>query len=78
MTTSDAKPPPIVEEALDRLRGRRADAIVNASTHRLAETKGQNRKTRRNNLRLARLEVKARRKAVAEGEGVLVDGEPVT
>lgn len=76
---TDDTTPPDVEEALHRLRGRRADAIVNASTARVVEeTKGQNRRTRRNNLRLARLEVKARRRALNAVDGALVDGEPVT
>lgn len=62
------EPPPFFTEALDRLRGRRADAIVEQSRVRVvAETQGQNRKTRRANLARLRAEVRAQRKARAAG-----------
>jgi hypothetical protein len=75
-----------VAKARDRLAGRRATAIEQAAKACIVATgTAQNRHVRRNNLRLARLEVKARRKAVANGETVMItdaDGavrfEPVT
>ena len=54
MTTEDARP--TLDEAMERLSGRRAQAIeVGLLGRVLWENKGQNRKTRRNNLRLARI-----------------------
>lgn len=56
-------PPPTVEEALERLAGRRATAIEqDARVTVVKQNVGQNRHTRRNNLRLARAEAKKRRR----------------
>jgi len=51
---SEDQETPTVEQALERLAGRRALRIeLDAHVVVLKETKGQNRKTRRNNLRIA-------------------------
>jgi len=56
--------PPTVAEAMERLAGRRATAIEMAARVRVVTpTHGQCRKTRRNNLRVARIEARQRAKA---------------
>lgn len=65
--------PPTVEEAMERLAGRRADAIEReAAGTWVASTVGQSRRTRRNNLRVARAENRARAKAAALSTTVLL------
>ncbi len=56
--------PPTVEEALERLAGRRATNIEAAARVRVVEAgSAQNRHVRRNNLRVALAEARAVRKA---------------
>ena len=64
---------PTVEEALERLAGRRATAIEDATRGTMVKTTvGQCRKTRRNNLRIARLEARAKKRAAAIERGTAV------
>ncbi len=71
MTPDDPKPP-TVEEALERLAGRRATAIeAEARAVYVKKTIGQCRKTRRNNLRIERARANAAKRAMVSTRGVV-------
>jgi hypothetical protein len=64
---------PTLEEAMDRLAGRRATNIEDDARYRVVTpTVGQCRKTRRNNLRIARQEARAAKRAAAIEAGTAV------